>query len=425
MNVPYLVMRDGRPRWHPNAKLLARGFKGRDLRYAEDHDRAGQWMAPGDAMEAARAINETTKGEPPAAPAIEDRSFGGLFERLRASPKFREVAAEGEDIDAPRKVGLEKLKIKPRTRADYLRQMKILEQWCGDIQIRDLSPDMVEEFYHDQAESSLAQANHLMRAGKMATNYAIKRLRWTEFNPFSAIKMADPDGRLEIFERDQIAAILAAADWCGLPSIGDAFVIGILGGPRKQDILVLPEGEISASHYVIRQLKKKGARAFVPITQALLSRVTAMRARKAKSFPGVRHTLEIINSRTGLPYPKNAKAFGEDWRMVRAVAAGDAEAIAEARRQRDARGVALPELQLLPPVPSLARMLFSDTRDTAVTYLAMAGCTVPEIANTSGHSLKTVQAILDKHYFKRNAELASIVGNKLDAYLATSTIRWA
>jgi integrase len=48
---------------------------------------------------------------------------------------------------------------------------------------------------------------------------------------------------------------------------------------------------------------------------------------------------------------------------------------------------------------------FHDLRGTAVTMLAMAGCTTPEIAAITGHSLAHVQSILDK-YLSRTRELA-------------------
>jgi len=40
-------------------------------------------------------------------------------------------------------------------------------------------------------------------------------------------------------------------------------------------------------------------------------------------------------------------------------------------------------------------LTFNDLRGTAVTRLAVAGCTVPEIATITGHSLRDVGAILD------------------------------
>ena len=49
---------------------------------------------------------------------------------------------------------------------------------------------------------------------------------------------------------------------------------------------------------------------------------------------------------------------------------------------------------------------FNDLRGTAVTRLAIAGCTEPEIATITGHSLRDVRSILDAHYLHRDPALA-------------------
>ena len=48
---------------------------------------------------------------------------------------------------------------------------------------------------------------------------------------------------------------------------------------------------------------------------------------------------------------------------------------------------------------------FHDLRGTAATRLAIAGCSVPEIAAITGHSLRQVAAILDAHYLSRDSAL--------------------
>ncbi|MEY9427021.1 hypothetical protein ABH975_002336 [Bradyrhizobium ottawaense] len=47
--------------------------------------------------------------------------------------------------------------------------------------------------------------------------------------------------------------------------------------------------------------------------------------------------------------------------------------------------------------------------------LALAGSTVPEIATFTGHSLKDVESILDKHYLGRDVRLAESAARKLEA----------
>ena len=59
-------------------------------------------------------------------------------------------------------------------------------------------------------------------------------------------------------------------------------------------------------------------------------------------------------------------------------------------------------------------MTFHDLRGTAVTRLAIAGCTVPEIATITGHSLRDVGAILDSNYLDRDPMLAESAIAKLE-----------
>jgi integrase len=58
---------------------------------------------------------------------------------------------------------------------------------------------------------------------------------------------------------------------------------------------------------------------------------------------------------------------------------------------------------------------FHDLRGTAVTRLALAGATPPEIATTTGHSLRDVNDILDAHYLNRDQRLAESAIRKLES----------
>jgi integrase len=51
-------------------------------------------------------------------------------------------------------------------------------------------------------------------------------------------------------------------------------------------------------------------------------------------------------------------------------------------------------------------LTFHDLRGTAVTRLAICGCTEAEIATITGHSLRSVRSILDAHYLNRDPALA-------------------
>jgi integrase len=57
---------------------------------------------------------------------------------------------------------------------------------------------------------------------------------------------------------------------------------------------------------------------------------------------------------------------------------------------------------------------FHDLRGTAVTRLAMCQCTETEIATITGHSLRSVRAILDTHYLARDPALGDSAITKLE-----------
>jgi integrase len=64
-------------------------------------------------------------------------------------------------------------------------------------------------------------------------------------------------------------------------------------------------------------------------------------------------------------------------------------------------------------MPGPKDLHFHDLRGTAVTRLALSNCSVPEIAAITGHSMKTVQEILDAHYLGGRVELAESAIKKL------------
>ena len=59
-------------------------------------------------------------------------------------------------------------------------------------------------------------------------------------------------------------------------------------------------------------------------------------------------------------------------------------------------------------------MTFHDLRGTAVTRLAIVGCTEAEIAFLTGHSLRDVRSILDANYLHRDPALGESAIRKLE-----------
>ena len=64
-------------------------------------------------------------------------------------------------------------------------------------------------------------------------------------------------------------------------------------------------------------------------------------------------------------------------------------------------------------LPEVAELHFHDTRGTAITLLAEAGASVPEVAAITGHSYRTINSILEK-YLPRTRHLAEMAMTKLE-----------
>src|SRR6202022_4233781 len=62
----------------------------------------------------------------------------------------------------------------------------------------------------------------------------------------------------------------------------------------------------------------------------------------------------------------------------------------------------------------ITSVTFNDLRGTAVTRLALVGCTEAQIASITGHSLRDVHSILDAHYLHRDPALAESAITKLE-----------
>ena len=69
----------------------------------------------------------------------------------------------------------------------------------------------------------------------------------------------------------------------------------------------------------------------------------------------------------------------------------------------------------------ISEVTFNDLRGTAVTRLALVGCTEAEIASITGHSTRDVRSILDAHYLHRDQALAESAIRKLEMGYAGAT----
>lgn len=149
-----------------------------------------------------------------------------------------------------------------------------------------------------------------------------------------------------------------------------ALTLALWTGQRQGDLLRLPWSAYDGKHIRLRQ-SKTGMRVVVPVGVPLKAALDAIPKRS---------TIILTNSE-GKPWTSDG--FRASW--------GKASKTA-----------------------GVVGVTFHDLRGTAVTRLALAGCTEPEIATITGHSLRSVRAILDTHYLSRDPALAESAIRKLE-----------
>ncbi|WP_245285290.1 tyrosine-type recombinase/integrase [Bradyrhizobium sp. WSM3983] len=151
------------------------------------------------------------------------------------------------------------------------------------------------------------------------------------------------------------------------------------GGQRQGDLLRLPWNDYDGTYIRMRQSKGRGRkgrrRLTIPVGSPLKAALDAALREK-------RSAVTILVNSFGRPW--TADGFRASW-------------------DRAFRKTSLKDLH------------FHDLRGTAVTRLALSNCSVPEIASITGHSMKTVQEILDAHahYLGGRVELAESAIKKL------------
>lgn len=158
------------------------------------------------------------------------------------------------------------------------------------------------------------------------------------------------------------------------PEMRLALTIALWTGQRQGDLLRLPWRSYDGKTIKVKQ-SKTGTRVVIPVGASL----------KAVLDAELRRATTILANTRGHPW--TAAGFQTMW--------------AKACSKAGVHG-----------------RTFHDLRGTAVTRLALAGCSAAEIGSLTGHSLRDVDAILDAHYLGGKLELAEQAIRKLEAYEA-------
>lgn len=382
IELPYVAWRDGRPRFVPGARERAMGFKGQDLKHDD-----GRWYSLDEARVFALAKQQDI---------IAQRATG---KKLKTPPVMRGRAVQ--DLwNAYTKADKFTGELSPSSQVTYKKWIKPLQSeplWLAPV--ASLDPIILKGLHNTiKAQRGLAMANGMMAA--LSASLGWGRLHgWLPkvhgqivANPASRLDLESLPPRVRIGTDDEIRALVDASDKlkiCGVPlsAIGDAVLTGLFSGQRHKDVLAFAPGEASNVRIELVQSKTK-ARVSIPMAPRLVERLARGRARRKAADYAVVSPNVVINERTGQPYLY--PTFADHYQQVRAEAAKECKSVADFN--------------------------FADLRDTAVTWYARAGCTVPEIASITGHSLASIYSIL-KHYLALDAHLADNAVQKLVDYM--------
>ena len=366
--VAYLKWREGRPRWEPGPRLRAAGFKGRDLKGA-----SGGWLSLDAAVEAAQALNaevaawrDSGAKKPELQQPRPERTCGQLYGLWSGTPEFRCLAVSTQDFYA-------------------VCARQFLEEF-RDIQVGALTTPILYGYWQSLYEArGHHRANAILATVRAMLSHARKRLGWIASNPASQMGLMQTDARLVMWLPWQVEIFVMLADELGLPSVGDAVIAGLHSGQRQADVLRLPVHIFADDRIKLTQAKTR-ALIDAPMTPAMRARVAQVLERRGRR--GVVRVDTLILREDGALY--NKKTFNVNFLRVRDVA--------------EAVDFSFSELKYL------------DLRDTAVTRLALAECTMAEISAITGHSLKTIQQIM-KHYLVMQPEMADAAIRKLNVWM--------
>jgi integrase len=259
-----------------------------------------------------------------------------------------------------------------RTRADYIKQIRIIEQDFGDFPLKALAARETRGIFMDWRDKIALKS---VRQADYAWTVLALILAWARDRGRITVNPCEKGGRL--YEGTRVDFVWTIKDEAAFLKDGPAHLhlplsLALWTGQRQGDLLRLPWSAYDGTHIRLRQ-SKTGVRVTIPVGAPL--KVALDDAAKHK-----RSTLILVNSE-GRPWTPDG--FRASW------------------------GKACKKA-------SIEEVTFNDLRGTAVTRLALVDCSEAEIATITGHSLRDVRSILDAHYLHRDQALAESAIRKLE-----------
>lgn len=268
-----------------------------------------------------------------------------------------------------------------RTKSDYRKQITKIENTFGDMPIEVLNDSRVRadflKWRDKLAKDSARQADYALTVLGILLSWSLDR-GLVGYNHAQKPKKKYRSNRSEKIWLDaDVRAFLVKAG----PELQLALILARDTGQRQGDLLRLTWASYDGAYIRLTQ-SKTGRRVEIPVTQRLKAALTKARANRTEV-----EATTILTRPDGQPW--KVDHFRHAWRAVTQAAGLDG-------------------------------LRFNDLRGTAVTELADAGCTSIEIAAITGHSLKSVDGILE-HYLARTTAQGNSAIVKLENARRTKT----
>jgi hypothetical protein len=255
---------------------------------------------------------------------------------------------------------------KPRTNKGYQYYIRIIMAWSeslGNPRPETITVPDVEQLigiYDDRTTDRY----HLRKVLRMIMQQAV-RMEWRATNPVDHVKVKMPKTKVEIWEKDDVEAHVQAAQAAGLPDLAALIQTEWEIGQRLTDVVLFRhDADYSNGEFRFDQ-SKTDQPVVVTATPRLQTMITACR-------------------RTDSIYLFHDAATGRPFRDVDRL-----WHVFDTARPKTGR-------RLVPRV----------LRHSAIVDMGRHGCTVPEIASISGHSLSSVYKILQT-YMPRDSQMAA------------------
>ena len=258
----------------------------------------------------------------------------------------------------------------PRTRADYVKQIRKIETEFADFPLAAVADRRTRGEF-------LAWRDRLALKSRRQADYAfvvlVRIFSWAEGRGLVAVNPLVKAGRLyrgsradKIWTDDDEAAFNKVAS----APLRLALLLALWTGQRQGDLLRLTWLQYDGERIRLQQ-GKTGVRVSIPVGAPLKAALDPLRCKAGR----------VLTTNEGEVWTPDG--FRASWRKA-CIKAG------------------------------IAGITFHDLRGTAVTRLAVAGGTEAEIATITGHSLRDVRTILDAHYLHRDPALGDSAIRKLE-----------